>query len=339
MGQGLGNAHLVSVLAMGVLLQVAGCSRERAPASPQVVGDQDIGVIEALPVAEPARVMEGAVPLPQGRTAREVTATLRQRMEVGDSRAACQLAREVEFCADSEAASLRMGTIADRLKAEAAAGAVILNKNDVLQTMADLARVRSEYCTGMPPVTPGETVNLWRQAALQGDLPSMLRYGTGLAFRPDSLLDTLDELKVYRREGVDMTKRVAQSGSVEAAIALARAYAPRHTGPDRTPLLRQAVKRDAAQSLAYYLFAQDLLPMATSSRVTALALQTETRGLQLMMAPDEVREGEQRYKDLQRASMPQPAADFDLMAQDERDMYQPVPGTGLCERSTAAAGR
>lgn len=306
--------------------------------SPQVEGDQEVRAIGVPQVAEPERVQEEAAPLPQGRTAREVTAILSRRMEAGDPQAACQLAREVEFCAGTEAASHRLGMIADRMKAEEAGGAVILNKNDVLQTMAELARARSEYCMGMPQATPAETVNLWRQAALRGHLPSMLRYGTGLAFRHDRLLDTLDELKVYRREGVGITKRVAQSGNLEATIALARAYAPGRTGPDRTPLLRQSVPPDAAQSLAYYLLAQSFLRMATSSRVTGLQLQTETLGLQLMMSPDEVRDGEQRFEDLQRASVPPRAADLDLTAQDEKELHQPIPGTGLCERSEPVAG-
>jgi len=261
-----------------------------------------------------------------------VTALLRKRIEAGDSHAACQLAREVEFCADSETTSQRMGMVADRIRASEAQGEVVLNKNDVLQTMAELARARSEYCVGMPPTSPAETVNLWRQAALRGHLPSMLRYGTGLAFRHDRLLDTLDELKVYRRDGVEMTRRVAQSGNAEASLVLARAYAPRNTGPDRTPLLRQAVTPDAAQSLAYYLLAQHTLLATTSPYMTALQLQTETRGLQLMMSPDEVREGERRFDDLTRDLKPVPGAIFDVMSEGERDLYGPTPDTALCER-------
>ena len=325
-----------TVLAIGMLLQLAGCSQERAPATPPVNVSQEAHRT-GVPLAAPARIDDSATPLPHGTTAREVTALLRKRIEAGDPQAACQLAREVEFCADAETTSQRMGMAAERIKAIEAEGAVVLN--DVVQTMADLAKVRSEYCMGMPPVTPAETVNLWRQAALRGHLPSMLRYGTGRAFRHDRLLDTLDELKVYRRDGVEMTRRVAQSGNAEASLVLARAYAPRLTGPDLTPLLRQAVTPDAAQSLAYYLLAQHVLPTATSSRTTPLALQAEVRSLQLVMTPDELREGERRFDDLVLALKPLSGTDFDLMTEDERDLHQPIPGTGLCQRSGVAAAR
>lgn len=328
-----------TVFAIGLLLNVVGCSQEHAPAIPPMDIEKETPLADVTQSAAAARIDEAAAPLPHGTTAREVTALLRKRMEAGDAQAACQLAREVEFCADSETTNQRMSMMAERMKAAEAEGAVVLNKNDVLQTMAELAKVRGEYCMGMPPASPAETVNLWRQAALRGHLPSMLRYGTGLAFRRDRLLDTLDELKVYRRDGVEMTKRVAQSGNPEASVVLARAYAPRHTGPDRTPLLRQAVAPDAAQSLAYYLLAQHTQPNATSSRLTAVQLKTETRGLYLMMSPDELREGERRFEELVRTLMPLPSADFDLTTEDERDLHQPIPGTGLCERSKSVAAR
>jgi TPR repeat protein len=317
------------VIAAGLLLQIAGCSQERVPASVPPVGQQQPGQMAGLQPEEDQPVAADARLLPQAATAREVIGILRERVDAGDPKATCQLAREVEFCAGSEEASHRMAMVAARIKADSGA---VLNRNDVLQTMAELAKVRSEYCAGMPPATPSDSVNLWRKAALRGHLPSMLQYGAGLAFRQDRLLDTLDELKAYRRDGVEMTKHVARSGNLHANLMLARAYAPRSTGPDLTPLLRQAVSHDAAQALAYYMMAQELQRTVASTRISALQLQTEANGLRLMMTPDEISEGTRRFDELRRTLKPAAGAEFDPIAQRERDMQQPVAGTELCER-------
>lgn len=301
---------------------------------------QDTGSSAAKPaqplpsIAESPQLGDATLPtsvpaLPRANTAREVVVLLRKRVDAGDAQATCQLAKELEFCAGAEANRHRLGMIAERINADQVAA---LNRNDILQTLTELAKVRGEYCEGMPALSSPESIAMWRRAAMRGHLPSMLQYGSGLAFPQDRLLDVLDELKVFRREGLDLTRRVAQSGNLQANLMLARAYAPRNSGPNRTPLLRQAVRPDAAQALGYYLLAQQLQRSVASPGITTLGLQTETRSLQLMMSPDEVAEGERRFVELQGRLVPTPAAQFDPVAQSDLDSRLAVPDTALCER-------
>jgi len=315
---------------------MAGCSRVDAPTA----RDEGSAAV-AHPTSASGAIGDGqrqtspGAPFPKASTAREVTAILHERVATGDSQAACQLAREIEFCADAEAYAQRMSAFAERVNG-LERDSEVLNKNDVLDTLTELAKVRGEYCAGMPRSTPSETVALWRKAALRGHLPSMLQYGSGLAFPRGRLLDTLDELKAYKQEGVQITKEVAQRGNLQANLMLARAYAPQTTGPDYTPLLRQAVTPDPAQSLAYYMIAQLLQQSAQSKRITALQLETEAKGLRMMMSEWDVSEGERRFAELQRSLTPVSGSDFDPLAQGERDSNQPIPGTQMCERAEFA---
>lgn len=311
-----------------LLLPLMACSQDSGPSS--TAQARGLPQIQEVPLPDSAALLASASrALPRAATAREAVQQLRSRADAGDAQATCQMARELEFCSGSEAFSHRMGLMAARINADQVAA---LNKNDVLQTMAELAKVRNEYCEGMHALSPSESVAMWRRAAMRGHLPSMLHYGSGLAFRQDRLLDTLDELMVFRRDAAEVTKRVARSGHLQANLMLARAYAPRMTGPDRTPLLRQAVQPDAAQSLAYYMLAEQLQRDTASASISPLGLQTETKGLRLMMSPGEVVEGERRFDELRRLLAPTPAGQFDPVAQSERDANQPVPGTELCER-------
>ena len=315
-----------------LLLLLSSCNQTGAPASPITDVPRKRDSAADPEVAQGGIAPLGPGSLPRATTAREVTAILRKRVEAGDSQAACQLARELAFCAGAEAQGQRLGQFAERVRETPVEEVNERNRNDVLETLADLAKVRGEYCAGMPTATQAESVNLWRKAALRGHLPSMLQYGAGLAFSQDHLLETLDELKVYKRDGVEMVKQVASGGNFSANLMLARAYAPQNTGPNLTPLLRQSVPHDAAQALAYYLLAQELQRTASSTRITPVQLQTEANGLRMMMTADDVSEGERRFGELQRALRPTSGADFDPIAQGERDSNQPVPGTEICER-------
>jgi len=315
------------MVGVALSLHLMGCSQDHGPST--VAPARPLASLAESPPQDDASSPTSAPALPRADTAREAVQLLRKRVDAGDVQATCQLARELEFCANAEANNHQLGMIAARINADQEAA---LNRNDILQTMAELAKVRGEYCEGMPALSSTESVAMWRRAAMRGHLPSMMYYGSGLSFPQDRLLDVLDELKVFRRDGVEVMKRVAQSGNLQANLLLARAYAPRNSGPNRTPLLRQAVQPDAAQSLGYYLLAQQLQRTSASTSVSALGLETEAKGLRMIMSPDEVAEGERRFAELQRLVVPTSAAQFDPVAQADLDSRQPVPGTELCER-------
>lgn len=263
---------------------------------------------------------------PRGTTLQQMIPALRERIAQGDAVASCQLAREFDFCAGAEEKAQYLSRIEAQRKTPRASS----DESDPASTLTDLAKIRAEYCVGVSAISPAERVGLWRQAALKGHVSSMLQYGSGLAFGYNQTLATVDELRVYKSEGPKLVERVAQNGGFQANLMLARAYAPQLTAPDRVPLLRQAVTKNSATSLAYYKIARELRLATTETAPTDLALETEMKPLMSSMSPQELSESEQKYRALRGQIKNGDRAIVDIDALNKADVNQPVPGMELC---------
>lgn len=275
---------------------------------------------------------------PRATSFKEVVATLRSRAIRGDAQASCQLARELDFCANAEAQEKYLTAMSDRVRAGESGGAISeSSRADVLATLADLAKVRGEYCVGAGVIALPERIKYWREAALRGHLPSMLQYGSGLSFKQDELLTALDELKLFKQESAQIMIRAAASGNLQANLFLARAYAPQISGPNLTPLLRQAVQRDAVTSLAYYMVSQQIQQSTNSTKPSALQLQTEADGVKLSMTPEDVALAHAKFQTLRRNLETSGHPDLDPIDQNERASNQPTPGVDFCSRGEFVA--
>lgn len=284
------------------------------------------------PHPKPEASALAASPLPRGRTLRDVTPELERRAEAGEARAACQLAREMDFCAATERNAKYLADVAARIRATPSDQlASEKNRTDVLGTLADLASVRAEYCEGMSEVPASDRVKLWREAALKGHLPSMLQYGSGLAFGNDQTLAALEELATYRRIGVGIMEQAAERGSLDAAIMLGRAYSPQMSGPDRSPLLRQAAKKSATESVAYYMLAEQIRADSMVEQPNALSIQTALAGVKETLSPAEIAVAEQRFTELRAKLRRDSGGQLDVVALNERESQQVVPGTEFCD--------
>lgn len=313
---------------LGWILLLTACS------DPGQAPDKDLPRTQAdTPVQNEAATPEAGVQplkadLPKrGATLMQAIPALREKIAKGDPVASCQLAREFDFCVGAEGNAKYLSRMeAFRRAPKSAAEA----RTDTVATMTDLARIRGEYCTGVSSISPAERISLWRQAALNGHVSSMLQYGSGLAFGNNQALATLDELRVYKGEGPGFVQKVAKNGSFQANLMLARAYAPQLTAPNMTPLLRQAVTRNSATSLAYYRLAKELRSATTESAPSELALDTEMKALQWSMSPQDVAESEQEYRKLRGELNSGNKAVVDIEALNNADVNQPVPGMELC---------
>lgn len=329
--------RLLFVLVAALL--VSGCKNEgNEPLDANVVVEPVIEPAQAPSPSQPPTSHNGAAPLPQGRTMRDVEVSLRQRADKGDAQASCQLAREMDFCAGAEEHARTLAKVAETIRATKGGPLTQANNNYVLATMAELAQVRRDYCVGATDVTPHERLKYWRQAALRGHVASMIQYGSGEAFGRDQTLATLDELKVYSVEGVRIMKAAARSGSLQANLMLARAYAPVLSAPPTTPLLREAAKRDASVSLAYYMVADQLLRSSKVADVTAQQLRTEAESFRNFMTTAELAAADQMFAALQEDLKRSEEATFDPVVQNGKDANQPVPGTGFCSSDAYADG-
>lgn len=317
-------------LMLGMTLFLIGCTGDSNEAAKQPAKNQPAKLAQTE--SSPSPPISYASPLPRGRTLREFSAAMRSRAIGGDARAACQLARELDFCAGVEERAHHLSQMADRVRATQSAGPLSQrNKSDVLTTLSDLESVRNEYCEGFSDTPPGERVALWREAALRGHLPSMIQYGAGLAFGRNQTLATLDELRVYKQEGERIMGKAAQSGILQANLMLARAYAPQLSAPDTTPLLRQAVRKNASKSFAYYMLTLQLRGGSESTPPSVQQLQTETEMVRRAMSPTEVAEADRMLFDLRQDLRHANEARFDPIALNKQDIQQTVPTTSFCE--------
>lgn len=274
-------------------------------------------------------------PLPAlDRPLRTTLPELKQRADAGEAAAACRLAAELDFCAQTR---MRLEGTADMLRAteQAAArdSAGISTEQREQRRRAMLAQSErvleeSAHCDGVPESTPTQRTGYWRSAALAGNPMALRFYASGGAFRQENLLEQLDALRVYRGEAESLALRAARAGDRGMVMALAHAYSP--DNPGRHSLLAQAVEPDGVRALAFSLRAQDYLRENTS-RAPAGAragrrqgniddrLAESIRELETQLDADARARARQLAADLGRA--PAPALpDFPSPSDDSRRM-------------------
>ena len=181
---------------------------------------------------------------------------LRERAAQGDALAACRIAAEYEWC---ERSRQRQTMSARRLEAlrttppQAAPDAARASRRleQATRFAAEAEQAYRLHCEGAPVLGAAERAGYWRQAALQGHLPSMRHYANGNAFRFDDILDALPELTRYRAEAESMALRAANAGDMAMTYALAMGYAAGADGGRRS-FLAQAVQPDEARALVLF---------------------------------------------------------------------------------------
>ena len=186
---------------------------------------------------------------------RQSVGALRERAAQGDALAACRIAAEYEWCERVRqrrvvsARQVEMMRNAPPRSSRNEATARRFEQATRFAAESDLEYRR--HCEGAPVLGAAQRANYWRQAALQGHLPSMRHYANGNAFRFDDMLDALPELARYRTEAESMALRAANAGDIAMTYALAMGYAAGAEGGRRS-FLAQAVRPDEAKALVLF---------------------------------------------------------------------------------------
>ena len=186
---------------------------------------------------------------------RQSVGALRERAAQGDALAACRIAAEYEWCERVRqrrvvsARQVEMMRNAPPRSSRNEATARRFEQATRFAAESDLEYRR--HCEGAPVLGAAQRANYWRQAALQGHLPSMRHYANGNAFRFDDMLDALPELTRYRTEAESMAMRAADAGDTAMTYALAMGYAA-GAESGRRSFLAQAVRPDEARALVLF---------------------------------------------------------------------------------------
>jgi hypothetical protein len=315
--------------AAAIMFLLLGCNAENK--SQSLVGVDEKYQIESEASSRHEVTSGGQfAPLPRGNNLQDTVKELRLRAQRGDARAACQLAAELDFCADAER---RMSSLSRAIAVMKASPGDNPAKQRGLDELHNSIIESRQYCTAIYS-SPQERIANWRLAATRGHVPSMLHYASGAGFGRDDLLSTLDEMKTYRRIAPGLMERVAATGNLDAHLMLGRAYAPNWSGPDDTPLFRQSVQtKDAAKALAHFLVARQLVDTEGEAVVhEARMVEIEISTIKAGMSPAEITEGEQKAREL-RSSMRQ-AGEVRLPATgwNEREQYASKPSIDRCDQ-------
>lgn len=157
---------------------------------------------------------EQTSPLLRGTKLRDTLAELRDRAGKGDARAACQLATELDFCADADSRMRSLDAAAARLQAEFK-GAVSSLSQATLDGFSETGAKQAQYCEGLAKISAEERIRNWRLAAMRGHLPSMLQYASGSSFgRNETLLvvDEFENVQGHRSQAHGASSRERESG-------------------------------------------------------------------------------------------------------------------------------
>lgn len=214
-------------------------------------------------------------PLPPiGTPLRSVFADLRRRAEMGDPRAACRLAAELQRCEnlheqvasyDEQLWKLEQ----DRRTTSDAERAGLPAREASLEAIGDSLLTLVKDCEGAPQLSAAERVALWRQGALAGQPAALANYAVGNAFKLRDLLEVVPELERYRREAEGMALQAAAKGDLRTSLVLAAAYSPRRDSGGRI-FLAQVVTPDIARSLALYRRGAQLLPAKSPAQTRSV---------------------------------------------------------------------
>jgi hypothetical protein len=212
--------------------------------------------------------------LPEGNAFRDIQNALKVRADKGDISAACQFAREAEFCSGVQwqvrDLELAMAKTAGKNTGDSAG-------KSYLATVSELAREKAKYCENARLPTSSERMKYWYQAAVGGHLPSMVYYASGRAFRQGEILDNLDNLRIYKANALPMMNKAVQAGSVQAAISLAKGYSSLPTYRARSGMIGELIpQKDDRKALAYFLLAKHMLQGESKPDATSSLLEADT---------------------------------------------------------------
>ncbi|MDR7136112.1 hypothetical protein J2X06_003330 [Lysobacter niastensis] len=322
----MGRPSLLLIFATCALLSCAKHDSDNQPKSALP------GKLRAAADAAASTSPTGSAPLPHSLYLKDDYPQLIARSQNGDARATCQLATNLDFCAGAEEDAKRLGEARERIEQINTSNP---SKQGTLATFTELARLRGEYCVGVPTASPSERVRYWRRAAMAGHLPSLLHYASGRAFRSNETLALLDELKAFRSEALPMMKEAATSGSFQANVMLARVYSPERP-PNRAALLEQAVgKKDKAKALAYFMVAEQIARQGGGGNdPDARLVPHEIEVLQRFMTEDEIVASNQVFRELMARQTALGATDPGAESRTIQEGYLAVPETTSCEKGT-----
>ena len=262
-----GIAIVAIAVVVAIVLSTRAVPRHQAPAgapAPQspgmpdaATGDASLRARQAASGEAMARVDPATVPpLPAlDVPLRQSVEDLQERAAHGDALAACRIAAEYEWCERSRqrrAMSTRQLDALRNMPPRPSRDEALARRLErATRFAAETDREYRAHCDGAPALGAAQRANYWRQAALQGHLPSMRHYANGNAFRFDDMLDALPELARYRTEAESMAMRAANAGDMGMTYALAMGYAAGAEGGRRS-FLAQAVRPDEARALVLF---------------------------------------------------------------------------------------
>lgn len=295
-------------------------------------------------IAVHSRQVEGhPEPLPALDTPlAEALVELEGRAKLGDRTAACRLVAERQYCATLPSAIEEH----DRWLGQRKRVLDSINDDEGIRKFneafdAELEQreqslsALSKHCQGVDGVAPRELINEWRQAAHLRSPAAMRNYASGGAFQWSTLIETADQLEIYRREAEKMARVLAGWGDAEMTLALASAYSPYTIPGEARSLLGQVVKPDAA--LSWGLFkrlhqALERIDPAESIKAAGLAtlVARELSQLELRMSESERVRATEYFEAMTAAWYP-------IRAEVVRDHV--YPGGHIPPPTRAACGR
>ncbi|MCX7033310.1 MAG: hypothetical protein NT046_04985 [Arenimonas sp.] len=221
---------VLSLLLAALLLAGAGLLLIRKPPSPEAVRET-APATQAVDQAD--AVTDGASPTdspptplpPANAPIAAIAATLQQRADAGDSRAACRLAAELIRCRQDAAYLAAVADpqspMSDRL---ARAG-----KLDEAISLDERMLAKSEQqqqCRALPKGLLDRAGDYLTQAARAGEPEAMILYVEGQHFPPVGMGRLADAgFEAWRRETPAMAQALLRRGEPEAVFILALAYA------------------------------------------------------------------------------------------------------------------
>ncbi|HEY0335589.1 MAG TPA: hypothetical protein VGC74_18110 [Stenotrophomonas sp.] len=242
------NKKLLTYVVVGGISIVAIVAFLKSPSQVKIGSSTAEPTKAQVPRAEVRRPQSSALknPLPQvGAPLHLIEGDLKRRALAGDGSAACRLALEYQRCVVAEqrvehVAEVMAGSDPNEAPRRVA---LPLDPNGFYVDVAHCADVNA------PPAI--EIAALWRRAADSGNPAAMTNYAVGNAFSIGNILDTIDELQVYKQRAGTLAHKAAMSGDGGALLSLAAAYSPENQVGPRS-FLAQAVGTDLQQSLTLY---------------------------------------------------------------------------------------
>lgn len=256
---------LVVVLLLGALVWLVQRGLQGDRQSPeQVAVAEPQAVFPSAPATQDALEAAGEAPVrllpPLDAPLAEILPELEQRAAAGESAAACRIAADRSACAWLRAQ--REHHLAWAMEKQRFHEGARKNSDPALSALAlqafsqELGRREAQLeamearCAGVAPASPAELAAAWRRAASLGSLSARRYWASGQAIQSNGVLNTLQELAIYREAAPAMAFDLVREGDLAMTLLMANATAPLSS---RTrALLGQAVDEDAALSLALY---------------------------------------------------------------------------------------